>query len=84
MSDKRLLTRPQAAAYLGISPTTFSVWVSGHKMPPPVPGTRRWDKLAIDAKLDEISGLAGSGNVEESDFDKWKRERDARKAKGRG
>ncbi|WP_376742150.1 helix-turn-helix transcriptional regulator [Ensifer canadensis] len=53
----RLIGRQEAAAYCGISPTCFSMWVASHKMPPPIPGTRKWDKRAIDAKLDEISGL---------------------------
>lgn len=68
----RLLSRPDAAAYLGISPTTFSLWVSTHKMPAAVPGTRKWDKKAIDAKLDEISGLAANDN--EDPYEKWMRE----------
>jgi len=42
----------------------------------------RWDKRAIDAKRDEISGLAVKDNAAETDLQKWKRERDARKARG--
>lgn len=58
MNDSpRLIGRKEAAAYCGISPTCFSMWVASHKMPPAIPGTRKWDKRAIDAKLDEISGL---------------------------
>ncbi|MFF0919067.1 helix-turn-helix transcriptional regulator [Rhizobium leguminosarum] len=53
----RLIGRKEAAEYCSISPTCFSMWVASHKMPPPIPGTRKWDKKAIDAKLDEISGL---------------------------
>lgn len=68
----RLLSRPQAAAYCGISPTCFSMWVASHKMPQAIPGTRKWDKRAIDAKLDEISGLAVASN--EDPYDKWMRE----------
>ncbi|PZP60056.1 MAG: hypothetical protein DI604_31565 [Delftia acidovorans] len=77
----RLLSRRQAAEYCGIAESTFSMWVAGHKMPAAIFGTRRWDKAAIDAKLDEISGLAANGDVPaETDLQKWKRERDARKA----
>lgn len=89
----RLIGRQEAAAYCGISPTCFSMWVSTHKMPPPIPGTRKWDKRAIDAKLDAISGLAPS--AQEDEFGKWEREkkasvglaewrrqRDARRARG--
>lgn len=61
-------------------------------MPPAVPGTRKWDRRAIDAKLDEISGLGSSAEPEdaydkwmrehgeqETDLQKWRRERDARR-----
>jgi predicted DNA-binding transcriptional regulator AlpA len=75
----RLISRQEAAAYCGINKTTFSTWVTTHKMPPPIPGTRKWDKKAIDAKLDEISGL-GANNIED-EYEKMKRERDARRAK---
>lgn len=57
------------------------MWVASHKMPPAIPGTRKWDKKAIDVKLDEISGLAVNDNKAEEEFEKWSRERDARKAK---
>lgn len=68
----RLLSRKQAAAYLGIAESTFSMWVSSHKMPPSVPGTRKWDRKAIDARLDEISGL----DIKDSEdpYEKWMRE----------
>lgn len=56
-----------------------SLWESTHKMPPVVPGTRKWDKRAIDAKLDEISGLAAIAEPKETDLQKWRRERDARR-----
>lgn len=53
----RLIGRKEAADYCGIGESTFSMWVATDKMPPPIPGTRKWDKRAIDAKLDETSGL---------------------------
>lgn len=68
----RLIGRKQAAAYCGIAESTFSMWVATHKMPATIPGTRKWDKRAIDAKLDEISGL--DGNDGEDPYDKWERE----------
>lgn len=80
----RLIGRREAAAYCGIGESTFSLWVATHKMPPSVPGTRKWDKRAIDARLDEISGLGANDNEEETDLQKWRRERDARRAKGAG
>lgn len=87
----RLIGRKDAAAYCGIAESTFSMWVASGKMPATIPGTRKWDRRAIDAKLDEISGLAGdandaydkwmSANPPETDFQRWKRERDQRRAK---
>lgn len=68
----RLIGRKEAAAYCGIAESTFSMWVATHKLPTTIPGTRKWDKRAIDAKLDEISGL--DGNDDEDPYDKWERE----------
>lgn len=68
----RLIGRKEAAAYLGIAESTFSMWVSTHKMPHAVAGTRKWDKRAIDARLDELSGLKPS-DAEDS-YEKWMRE----------
>ncbi|WLR98659.1 helix-turn-helix transcriptional regulator [Shinella sumterensis] len=72
----RLIGRKEAAAYLGISPTCFSMWVASHKMPPAVPGTRKWDKRAIDAKLDEISGLQVNHNSGQTDLQRWRERRE--------
>lgn len=68
----RLIGRKEAAAYCGIAESTFSMWVVTNKMPTTIPGTRKWDRRAIDAKLDEISGL--DGNDDEDPYDKWERE----------
>ncbi len=78
--EKRLLTREEAATYCGLKPSAFSLWVSKGTMPKPVPGTRRWDKRAIDAKLDGMSGLVNKDNDTETALQKWRRERDARRA----
>jgi excisionase family DNA binding protein len=68
----RLIGRKEAAAYLGIAESTFSMWVATHKMPQPVAGTKRWDKKAIDARLDELSGLTAADA--EDPYEKWMRE----------
>lgn len=68
----RLIGRKEAAEYLGIAESTFSMWVATLKMPQPIAGTRRWDKKAIDARLDELSGLAVNDN--EDPYEKWMRE----------
>ena len=54
----RGLTREEATAYCGCgSMATFSNWVRRGIIPGPVPGTKRWDRKAIDAALDRASGL---------------------------
>lgn len=73
---QRLIGRKDAAAYLGIAESTFSMWVASNKMPPAIYGTRKWDKHAIDAKLDEISGLAANDNVDP--YEKWMRENEGK------
>jgi predicted DNA-binding transcriptional regulator AlpA len=83
-NQPRLIGRKDAAAYCGIAESTFSLWVAKYKMPPAVPGTRRWDKRAIDARLDEISGLGASDKHSgETDLQKWRRERDERRRSGK-
>ncbi len=88
----RLIGRKEAADYCGIAESTFSMWVATYKMPPSIPGTRKWDKRAIDAKLDEISRLDVTQtedrytkwmreNSGKTDLQKWRRERDARRGK---
>ncbi|SDP47198.1 transcriptional regulator, AlpA family [Phyllobacterium sp. YR620] len=101
-TEKRLLTRQEAAAYCGLKPSAFSLWVANGTMPKPVAGSRRWDKRAIDGKLDAIAGiksdaayqkdnfdeiertidtrLAAKRSKPETDLEKWRRERDARRA----
>ena len=80
----RLLSRQDAAAYCGVSPSTFAGWVRSGHMPAPVFG-KRWDKRAIDATLDKASGLAASTGLAaaaglaaattETEYQKRKRER---------
>ncbi|EHP94996.1 helix-turn-helix transcriptional regulator [Methylorubrum extorquens] len=54
----RGMTRDDAAAYCSLSPSTWDRWVSDGRMPPPVPGTHRWDRKAIDLAWDRLSGIA--------------------------
>ena len=58
---RRVLTRPQAADFLGLSLSTFDNWVRQGILPGPIPGTRRWDHAAIQRALDRASGLAFAG-----------------------
>lgn len=70
--DPRLLTREQAAAYCGYSRSGFSRLVSIGALPGPIPGLSRWDKRAIDARLDKISGLEHD-DKQETAYEAWKR-----------
>ncbi len=75
----RLVTRHQAAAYCNLSPGGFSSLVRTGKLPPPLPGTTRWDLKAIDAALDPMSGLQPQKQL--SALDEWRAKR-ARRTEG--
>lgn len=76
------MTGPEAAAYLAVTPATFAKWVVAGTAPKPLPGTRRWDRKAIDTALDKASGITPATSQEDA-WDAWQREYDARKAQGR-
>jgi predicted DNA-binding transcriptional regulator AlpA len=54
----RGLRREEAAAYIGVSPSTFDTMVKGGTMPKPKTiGARRvWDKWKLDAAFNELPG----------------------------
>jgi hypothetical protein len=54
------------------------MWAAIHKMPPAIYGTPKWDRKAIDAKLDEISGSNIAAKPQETEVQKSRRERDER------
>lgn len=69
----RGLSRDEAAAYCGLSPTGFDEWVKRRIVPGPIPGTQRWDLKAIDVALDRASGIETiTGGTA---FDQWKARR---------
>lgn len=53
----RLLTKKAAAAYVGVSAPTFAKWIVAGLLPTSVSITKMWDRRAIDAHLDKLSGL---------------------------
>ncbi len=67
----RGLTREDAAAYCGLTPEGFDVWVKRGIVPGPIPGTQRWDRKAIDLALDRASGLE-SPQKEDNAFEQWR------------
>lgn len=77
----RVLTREQAAAYCGLSVRGFSEWIKTGRLPGPIRGTIRWDKKAIDAALDQASGI--NPTIGTSPYDQWKASRDARSSQRR-
>ena len=73
----RLLTRAKAAEYCDMTPEAFSSWVKAGRLPGAISGTRRWDRAAIDAALDRLSGLAVAERAgqQASALDEWKAKR---------
>lgn len=73
----RLLTKSQVAEYCGISLSGVSNWIVKGKLPCPLPGTRKWDRVAIDQSLDKLSKISpieSDESSKEDDFTKWRRE----------
>jgi predicted DNA-binding transcriptional regulator AlpA len=80
MTDARLMSGSAAAAYLGLTPASFAKWVADGRAPRPLPGTRRWDRKAIDQILDKTSGIAAPSIVPTEDpYETWKRQQYATK-----
>lgn len=75
-TQPRLMSGADAAAYCGVTPATWSGWVASGRAPKPLPGTRRWDRKAIDLALDKASGIEAPSIVpdEECPLEKWIRE----------
>lgn len=77
----RGLSKEDAATYAGCeSLSAFSDWIRRGIMPGPIPGTHKWDRKAIDAALDRLSGLEPT--IAPDPFDQWKAEQDARSDQG--
>jgi hypothetical protein len=74
----RGMTKKTAAAYCGCgSLAAFDDWVRRGILPGPIPGTHRWDRKAIDLKLDLASGLQ-SGTASASALEEWRAKKNAR------
>ncbi|WP_036790778.1 transcriptional regulator [Pleomorphomonas koreensis] len=65
----RGLSRLEAAAYIGISPTKFDELVSDRRMPTPkkIDGRYVWDIRRLDAAFDRLPDRDGGDNPE----DRW-------------
>ncbi len=70
----RLMTKEEACAYVRLKEGAFDLWIQAGRIPGPLDGTKRWDRHAIDAALDKLSGLRAEslpGLDQSSDFDDW-------------
>jgi hypothetical protein len=71
----RCLKRKDVDIQYGIKPATFSRLVARGTMPKPLPGTRLWDRVAIDQALARIGGVTPvAANDNETEADRWFRE----------
>ena len=70
----RGLSAAAAADYAGCQTVAaFHAWVRRGLMPKPMPGTRRYDRRAIDLALDQLSQIT-SHSAEPSAYEQWKRQ----------
>lgn len=53
----RLLSKALAASYCDVSPARFDRWRKDGMMPDPLPGTARWDRIDIDAAIEDLKKL---------------------------
>ncbi len=67
---KRGLTIQEAADHCGISVSCFRSWIRDGLVPGPWPGTKRYDKKALDDALDKLSKLEQT--LPASAYDAWK------------
>lgn len=68
------LTRAQAAALCHLSLTGFDSWVRKGIVPSPIPGTRRWSRVALERAIaGEQPAAAVADNDNLSPFEQWKR-----------
>lgn len=71
----RVLAKVAAAEYCGCATLeAFDAWVRKGIIPGAIPGTHRWDRIAIDAALDRASGLAITPSDHLTPYQRWKAE----------
>ena len=83
MIPPRGMSKKQAAAYAGCETlSAFNNWIRRGIMPGPIPGTHKWDRKAINAALDRLSGLQPTMQPRLSSYDAWKASQNASAAEG--
>jgi hypothetical protein len=73
--EPRGLSKESAARYCGLSASAFADWRRRGLLPGPIPGTHRWDRLAIDDALDRLSRRGAKSQP--SAYEEWKAMQDA-------
>jgi predicted DNA-binding transcriptional regulator AlpA len=68
-----VLTRREAAKMCRISVPTFDGWVRKAILPKPIPGTRRWSRVAIECALGG-GGDRSPPDIQLSAFERWSRD----------
>lgn len=77
----RCLTHEEAAAYCRLEVSGFDSWVARALIPGPIPGTRRWDRKALDRAIDILSNLPTDTTTgAEADLAAWREGRNANAA----
>jgi len=73
---KRCLTKQEAAEYCGCKTMgAFDQWRAKGIVPDAIPGTNRWDRKALDAALDQASGIVTqSPDPDLTPYQRWKAE----------
>jgi hypothetical protein len=83
MITPRGMSKQEAAAYAGCETlSAFNDWIRRGIMPGPIRGTHKWDRKAIDAALDRLSGLEPTIERQLSPYDAWKASQNASAAEG--
>ncbi|MEM7619518.1 MAG: helix-turn-helix domain-containing protein [Pseudomonadota bacterium] len=75
---QRGLSIQEAAEYCGITTECFRTWVRDGLIPGPWPGTKRYDRKALDNALDKLSGIPH--NASTTAYEAWKAKRNAHSA----
>lgn len=71
---KRFLTEKEVAEYLPLEISQFRHWIRIGRMPAPMPDINLWDRKALDAACDRLSGLGAPQNA----LDSWEEKRKAK------
>jgi hypothetical protein len=65
----RLVGEKEAAEdVVGVELSVFRAWVAAGRLPKPMPDCGKYDRKALDAALDKLSGLGGPSNA----LDAWR------------